>query len=448
MNVIVICMDTLRRDYLGCYGNASIRTPAIDAFAARATCCDRAYCGSFPTVPMRTDAFTGNCNWPRYGWKPLGDEEITVTQCLREAGYHTGLILDTSNMVPAKFPRDFHEYDLIGPPPQNTTKPNDIEMPFPAENVRQGGGGYRRDMARMAHMRHETDWFVARTMIRAGEWLEDNYQREPFFLWVDTFEIHEIWRAPDYYTRLYSPGPFEGHDYCFPNYGYIDIYTRQEYDRLRARYAAEVTLTDKWVGVLLRQIEEMGLLDSTMVMLVSDHGMYLGEHSRMGKHTVDQNDPWPIYEEVGGIPLIVWLPGAKRPKRVSALVQAADIAPTIIDAAGAGGPGMYGRSIVPLLSGDARRHWDFVFTSRHCGSGPGPSGARRSHITVTGPRYSLVVGREPFEAELFDRRDDLWQLDNCIKKHPRIAKQMLDALVEFMRAGGSDEEYIDAYARI
>ncbi|MFQ5810557.1 MAG: sulfatase, partial [Armatimonadota bacterium] len=327
-------------------------------------------------------------------------------------------------------------------------RPDDIEMPFPAENVRQGGGGYRRDMARMSHMRHETDWFAVRTMIRAGEWLEDNSEKAPFFLWVDTFEIHEIWRAPDYYTRLYSPGPFEGHDYCFPNYGYTDIYTRPELERLQARYAAEVTLTDKWVGVLLRQVEEMGLLESTMVILVSDHGMYLGEHGRMGKHTVREDDAWPLYEEVAGIPLIVWLPGGKRPQRSSALVQAADIAPTILEAAGAKGPQMYGRSVLPVLRGDAREHWDLVFTSRHCGSGEGPSGARPSHITATGPRYSLVVGREPFEAELFELQKDPGQQHNCIGKHPRIAKQMHAALVEFMREGGSDEEYVEGYARL
>jgi len=209
-----------------------------------------------------------------------------------------------------------------------------------------------------------------------------------------------------------------------------------------------VTLTDKWVGVLLRQVEEMGLLDSTMVMLVSDHGMYLGEHNRMGKHTVREDDPWPLYEEVAGIPIIAWYPGVELPQRSSALIQAADIAPTILDAAGVAGPPMYGRSILPLLTGEARGHWDFVFTSRHCGRGPGPAAARPSHITATGPRYSLVVGREPFEAELFDLRSDPGQLRNCIGRHARIAKQMHEALVEFMREGGSDEEYVETYARI
>jgi len=67
MNVIVICLDTLRWDFLGYNGNDWMRTPEIDSFANRAIVFDRAYCTSFPTVPMRTDCFTGNTNWPRYG---------------------------------------------------------------------------------------------------------------------------------------------------------------------------------------------------------------------------------------------------------------------------------------------------------------------------------------------------------------------------------------------
>ena len=109
---------------------------------------------------------------------------------------------------------------------------------------------------------------------------------------------------------------------------------------------------------------------------------------------------------------------------------------------------MYGRSILPLLTAKARRHWDLVFTSRHCGSGEGPPRYAPSHITATGSRWSLVVGREPFEAELFDRRTDAEQLRNVIHKHPQIAKRMHAGLGEFMREGGAGEEYIHTYARI
>ena len=167
MNVIVICLDTLRWDHLGCYGNPWIRTPAIDHFAHRATRFDAAYCASFPTVPMRTDAFTGDVVWPRYGWKALGNEETTVLQYLKEAGYHTGLVLDTANMVGAHLDRDFDECCLIKKRVDDGIGPEDILFPFPREHARQNGILYARHMASVSHYRHETDWAVAQTMLKA-----------------------------------------------------------------------------------------------------------------------------------------------------------------------------------------------------------------------------------------------------------------------------------------
>ena len=446
MNIIVICLDTLRWDALGYNRGDWVRTPAIDNFAKKATIFDRAYCTSFPTVPMRTDCFTGNTNWPRYGWKKLGDEEITLPGCLREAGYHTALILDTANMVGSNLNRDFHEYDLIKKPVDDGIKPEDIEAPFPLEHARQGGGGFLRDMANRSHYRYETDWFVARTMMRAGEWLEDNYKRERFFLWVDTFEIHEVWYAPDYYTEFYSPN-YEGVDYMYPNYGYTDIYSPEHIQRLRARYAAEVALSDKWVGHLLRQIEEMNLLRNTMVVLISDHGIYIGEHNRTGKHTVDPTDAWPICEEVAHIPLLVWLPKGDLPKRVSALAQPADLMATILDLCDVQGPEIYGRSWLPLLENKTNEHWDHVFTTRHGWTGPGMAN-RPSLITATGPRWSLLVGAEPAEAELYDLWTDPQQAHNIVDQHSDIARSMCEALAKFMREQGADEEYIRTYARV
>ncbi len=447
MNVIVIMMDTLRRDFLGCYGNPDIRTPAMDAFARRATIFESAYTGSFPTVPMRKDCFTGFCKWPIYGWTPMTDEEVSVTDCLNEAGYHTGLVMDTLNMVATNFPRGFDDFELIAPPEGHEALIEQIEMPWPEEYAREKGRHYIRDLARTAHYRHETDWAVAQTMLKAGEWLEDNYKRDKFFLWVDTFEIHENWQAPDYLTEMYSPN-YQGVDYSYPNYGYTDIYKQSEIDRLRARYAAEVTLTDHWVGYLLRQIEEMGLLDNTLVVLISDHGMYLGEHERMGKHAVVPEDAWPLYREVAALPLIVHVPGLDAPRRVGALAQPADLFATIIDAAGARGTEVFGKSWLPLLRGEVRKNWDYVFTSRHCGDGPGAAPNRVSHINVYSRRWSLTVGREPFEAELHDLKTDSAQQSSVIQQEPAVAQEMLNALRDFMREVGAAEEYIQAYARM
>ena len=79
MNVIVICLDTLRWDALGCYADW-VQTPCIDHYAGRAARFDAAFCASFPTVPMRVDAYTGDVNWPRYGWRGPDEEQPKLTR--------------------------------------------------------------------------------------------------------------------------------------------------------------------------------------------------------------------------------------------------------------------------------------------------------------------------------------------------------------------------------
>ena len=446
MNVIVICLDTLRWDFLGCYGvNQWVRTQLIDSYAQSATRFDMAFCGSFPTVPHRVDVYTGDVNWPRYGWKGLDADQPALPSMLRNAGYHAALVLDTRNNVGAGLHEFYDEHHLIDKPPTNTVRPEDITFPVPRENMRQNGNGYANDRARTAHYVHETDWFVARTMTRACEWLEDNHRRERFFLWVDTFEIHEDWRAPDFYTEMYSPG-YKGLDYSYPNYGYTDIYKKHELERMRARYAAEVTLTDRWVGHLLRQIDYLGLFDNTMVILTSDHGMYLGEHGRTGKHTVDENDPWPLYDEVARVPLLVWMPWKGAPRRTRALVQAADITATVLDACGVRAAVPVGRTFVPLLKGRARTHRDAVFTSCHSWDGPGRIKYLPSLITVTTPRWSLVVGPAPHKPELYDRRTDPAQKRNVARRHPQVVDRLRSALAGFMAAQGAKPQYVSTYA--
>ena len=444
MNVIVITLDTLRYDHLGCNGNKKIRTPAIDAFAKRASNFARAYCTSFPTVPMRADCFTGKTNFPRYGWKPLGDEEVILTEVLRDAGYYTGFVTDTTNMIPANFPRGFHEVYPIKAPAENTTKPDDIPFGVPPEHYRQYGKQYQRQMANMSHFKHESDWFVARTMSTACDWLEDNYKRDKFFLWVDTFEIHEVWHAPQHYVDQYSPN-YDDLDYMFPNYGYLDIYQPQHIERLRARYAAEVTLTDRWVGHLLRQIEELGLFGNTLVVLVSDHGMYLGEHNRTGKHTVDYSDPWPLYEEVARIPLLVSVPKTRTKKHVRALAQPADLMPTVLDLCEVSGPEMYGKSWVPLMRGKANKHWKYVFSSIYNWDGPGKIEIVSTRATVTGKRWSLIAAEKDRPAELYDLVSDPGQKRNVVKRHRDIARKMQKAFIDFMAESGAEPEYVAMY---
>ena len=99
MNIIEIVSDTLRRDYLGCYGISWVHTENIDSLAEQSIIFDRSYIASYPTVPMRHDLFTGRYTFTYSGWEPLPRNEVILSQTLRQAGYTTMLILDTPHMI-------------------------------------------------------------------------------------------------------------------------------------------------------------------------------------------------------------------------------------------------------------------------------------------------------------------------------------------------------------
>ena len=95
MNVIWIVADTFRRDQLGAYGNPSIKTPVLDALAARGTRFDNHYACGFPTMPTRADHHTGQWTMSYMGWEPLPDDATTLAQILGDQGVHTAAVIDT-----------------------------------------------------------------------------------------------------------------------------------------------------------------------------------------------------------------------------------------------------------------------------------------------------------------------------------------------------------------
>ncbi|MEK7270320.1 MAG: sulfatase-like hydrolase/transferase, partial [Planctomycetota bacterium] len=99
MNVIQIVCDTLRPDYIGAYGNPWIRTPNLDRLAAESVVFENAYAGSFPTLPHRTDLFTGRYAFRKFGWEGLPAEETPIASLLSNAGVKTQFILDNPHLI-------------------------------------------------------------------------------------------------------------------------------------------------------------------------------------------------------------------------------------------------------------------------------------------------------------------------------------------------------------
>ena len=107
MNLIWIVADTFRRDHIGAYGNTTIKTPSLDALAARSTRFDRHYAAGFPTMPARADHATGRWTMSFMGWEALPEGVTTLAEILASRGFHTVASVDTPYYL-----RDGMNYDL------------------------------------------------------------------------------------------------------------------------------------------------------------------------------------------------------------------------------------------------------------------------------------------------------------------------------------------------
>jgi arylsulfatase A-like enzyme len=146
---------------------------------------------------------------------------------------------------------------------------------------------------------------------------------KPFLLYVDFFDPHEPWDPPRWFIDALDPG-YSGEEVIYPVYGPSNYLTLDELEHIRALYAAEALLVDKWINRLIEKIEELGLFEDTAIIFTSDHGFYLGEHGLVGKSIIvgGYQGYAPLYEEVAHIPLIIKLPdrlGVKH-REVSELV--------------------------------------------------------------------------------------------------------------------------------
>src|ERR671920_270511 len=128
----------------------------------------------------------------------------------------------------------------------------------------------------------ETKSFAARVFRDAARVLETARGRAPFAMVVDTFEPHEPWTPPRKYVDMYGDPDYHGPEPARPYYAPVGRYlsageARVLLPRMRALYAAEVTMTDRWLGVFLDKLHDLQLERDTVVMLVSDHGFFLGD---------------------------------------------------------------------------------------------------------------------------------------------------------------------------
>ncbi len=448
MNVIWIVSDTVRKKDVGVYGNKQVRTPSIDALAAKSVRFDRHYCGSFPTMPTRADFMTGKWSLSFMQWVPIPPGNTLLAELLRdEADVNTAAIVDTPFFI-----RDGMNYDV-----GFTTF---IEIPD-HYFVAKGGynpphSPYRKLLERRPKEPLDLDCFAPKTFLKAMDWLTHNY-KENFFLYIDTWDPHEPWNAPLYYTEPYWPG-YDGEVIMpfYKNWKDQPGFTEEMLKKAHAAYLGEISMVDAWVGNLLRQVEYMGLMENTAIIFTTDHGFYFGEHEIFGKMVFDNTQDlpeevtrhpgaWarsPLYEETSAIPLMIYVPGAK-PGVYEGLTSGVDLMPTVLDLFGQKIPSyVEGQSLLPKVKDPSSKGRDYVITA--CPFiNAGDTDQLVDHLlrrcvvpsmtTVTTDEWSFLHDCAPGGSELYNLKSDPDQQRNVIAQHPEIARELHQYMVEFMK---------------
>jgi arylsulfatase A-like enzyme len=311
-------------------------------------------------------------------------------------------------------------------------------------------------------------------MKAAEAWLERHYE-EKFFLYVDTWDPHEPWDAPEFYTKLYDP-KYDGRRIS-PSYARWRDAGLTEADVATAHdtYCGEISMVDRWVGGLLSKIDVLGLRDSTLVIFMSDHGFYFGEHEYFGKADWTRGyqatlpdaaipdwmtDSWfltlnssPLYQELTRIPLVIRAPGVPAGRR-SALTTTPDVTATILDIAGVEQvSGSHGRSLRPVLMSRHEALRDFVVSSWPLYFAQGEvtsaidSKPRRIEsympLTVSTQDCSLVVGGPDQTPEFYDLSTDPRELVNVWSDRSRDGVSLLEEALEFLERVGTPDAHTE-----
>jgi arylsulfatase A-like enzyme len=377
MNAILLISDTFRLDHLAAYGSPPpwghpghegepfVRTPNLDHLAGQSALFDRFYVSSYPTVPCRYDLLSGRFGFTTRGWQPLESGDVLLPELLAAGGVTPTMIFDTPMVATDSYnyTRGFAGWDFVRGQhgDRYVVDPTEITLPSAPHKVKAGTGPYLRNTA---FRKSENDWMCAQTCTRAMEWLERNRKSEGFVLWVDMWDPHEPFDAPEFDLDRYADPAFRGDRVIYPRYGRPDYMSDAERDFVRASYAALVSSVDRWVGRLLEKLQTLRLDESTLVLFLSDHGHLFGDHDLQGKPSGPLGK---LYEVTTRVPLLIRHPeGLGAGARIDGIAQHPDIAPTILDFFGLAVPeGMHGRSLVPMLGGNHADGRPFAVSGRH-----------------------------------------------------------------------------------
>jgi arylsulfatase A-like enzyme/Tfp pilus assembly protein PilF len=369
VNVVVVTLDTLRADRLGCYGFAGIDTPNIDGVAREGVVFEQATATAPMTLPSHASILTGLIP-PNHGVRDNGGfflepDKTTLAERMKDAGYATGAfvgawVLDRRWGLSQGFETYSDRFDLS-----------------------------KYKVVNLGTVQKKGD----EVMDNALAWLEGAGQRK-FFAWIHLYDPHTPYEPPEPYKSRYPGQPYVG----------------------------EIAYTDHVVGRLVDWLKASGKWESTVLVLLADHGESLGEHG-------ERSHTFFIYDATVHVPLIIRTPWGDR-GRTPAQVATVDVMPTVLDLAGlAPQPGIDGRSLARLVlapgaEGGGRAYSETYFTRFHYGW---------QHLrALREGAWKYIEAPTP---ELYDIRQDPGETKNVFKAYSRRAEDLRLALEKLAGSG-------------
>lgn len=431
-NILVVILDSVRTDHVGAYGGRNAFTANLNALARDSLVFSHAVPESMPTIPARRAIMTGRRSYPfrgwhpvsglppEPGWSPIPRSQATWTQLLRRSGYTTGYVTDNPHILARPYDPFRATFDAAGTikgqvpfrgRPSGRVSRAEYLRHVPAELRDSDSGRLRVYLRANKGMHGEDNHLTARTFKTGIAFLEQAVAKQPFALVVDSFNPHEPWDPPPKYTSLYTDiGPRDVkpiQPFNSPGGKTIEL-TRRTERRARGLYAGELSFADTWLGNLLDTLDRLNLAESTWVILLSDHGVLLGEHGWFGKpHSL-------AHREVYRVPYMVRHPGGRRSgARSGYFASTHDVATTALAAAGVErGRGMRGADLTALFRGrsPARRSY---FTS-----------AFGDYIVAGDGRWVLISDNQLQEPRLYDKRRDPRELHDVASAHPAVVRRL------------------------
>ncbi|MFB3813075.1 MAG: sulfatase-like hydrolase/transferase [Terriglobales bacterium] len=359
-NVVIITIDTLRADHVGCYGYKNVRTPNFDFLAADGVRLERAYTPVPITLPAHTVMFTGTYpmqNGMRdFSGNKLNAQQPTLASVLQERGYATGAVvgaavLDSRFGLNRGFDFYYDHFDF------NRLLETNLDA-----------------MERPGNL-------VADEVLK---WLAASH-RKPFLLWMHLYDPHHPYRPPAPYAEEYKSQPYDG----------------------------EIAFADAQVGRLLTFLRQKGLYDHTLIVLAGDHGEGLGEHG-------EKTHGFFIYNSTLHVPLIFKMPAGQRTlKQVAQPVSLVDLLPTVLDALNL--PALkevQGRSVLPLLTGKSKAPGSALYAESFLPRLHFNWSELRGLQTGN---YRFIDAPKP---ELYDLSNDPRELNNLYEQRPALAAEL------------------------